>query len=90
MVLTLAGVLLGGCATNYDDAPTTMVAVTAEGNLLVDGQAVELEFLPGAVEPGKIVLDAHPDVPLERIDQVLNTLYESGFRNVEFLPATDS
>ncbi|MGF1451359.1 MAG: ExbD/TolR family protein [Opitutales bacterium] len=79
--------LFGGCATGDGaDVPTTVVEIGPEGGLYVDGNAVTLEFLPGAVEPGKIVIDAHPDVPLERIDAVLDHLRENGFRDVAFLP----
>ena len=78
---------LAGCASSQDGAPTTVVEIEADGTLLVSGSPVSLEFLPGAVAPGKIIIDADPEVPLERVDNVLDHLRSNGFRNVAFLPA---
>lgn len=85
-LLALVLVCFGGCESTPESNRTTTVEIDRAGRLLVAGQAVDLAFLPGAVEPGKIIIEAHPTVPLERVDEVIDHLRSNGFREIEYLP----
>lgn len=52
------------------------LVLEADGALRLEGRAVSLPELPGALRghPGKVVLRAHPRVPFQRVTTVLDAV----------------
>ncbi len=87
-LLILAAAWGSGCATSSQVSTASEVQVLADGSLQVDGRAVDLDFLTGAIRPGPVLLRPVRQVPLSRVDAVRDHLYQNGFRSVKVLEAS--